>query len=79
MITMNFRSGIILGATILVTVLGSVFILDQTGGTLQRVSLGSFILAMGMLLDNAVVIVDGILVGRQKNLSRHEALTAIGR
>ena len=47
MITMNFRSGIILGATILVTVLGSVFILDQTGGTLQRVSLGSFILAMG--------------------------------
>ena len=79
MITMNFRSGIILGATILVTVLGSVFILDQTGGTLQRVSLGSFILAMGMLLDNAVVIVDGILVGRQKNLPRHEALTAIGR
>lgn len=79
MITMNFRSGIILGITILVTVLGSVFILNQTGGTLQRVSLGSFILAMGMLLDNAVVIVDGILVGRQKNLPRHEALTAIGR
>ncbi len=79
MVSMNFRSGLILGVTLVVTVLGTVFILDKTDGALQRVSLGSFILAMGMLVDNAIVIVDGILVGRRKNISRHEVLTAIGR
>ena len=79
MITMNFRSGIILGITLVVTVLGTVLFLDMTDGALQRVSLGSFILAMGMLVDNAIVIVDGILVGRQKGLSRREALTSIGQ
>lgn len=79
MITMNFRSGIILGVTLVLTVLGTVLFLDMTGGALQRVSLGSFILAMGMLVDNAIVIVDGILVGRQKGLSRLEALTSIGQ
>ena len=79
MITMNFRSGIILGITLVVTVLGTVLFLDMTDGALQRVSLGSFILAMGMLVDNAIVIVDGILVGRQKGLSRWEALTSIGQ
>lgn len=31
-------------------------------GTMQRVSLAAFILAMGMLVDNAIVIVDGILI-----------------
>ncbi len=79
MITMNFRSGIILGITLVVTVLGTVLFLDMTDGALQRVSLGSFILAMGMLVDNAIVIVDGILVGRQKGMSRWEALTSIGQ
>lgn len=79
MITMNFRSGIILGLTLILTVLGTVLFLDMTDGALQRVSLGSFILAMGMLVDNAIVIVDGILVGRQKGLPRGEALTAIGQ
>ncbi len=79
MVAMNFRSGLILGLTLVITVLGTVFILDTMDGTLQRVSLASFVLAMGMLVDNAIVIVDGILVGRQKGMSRHEALTAIGR
>lgn len=79
MFAMNFRSGIILGITLIVTVLGTVFILDMTGGALQRVSLGSFILAMGMLVDNAIVIVDGILVGRQTCRTRREALTSIGQ
>ena len=29
---------------------------------MQRVSLAAFVLAMGMLVDNAIVIIDGILV-----------------
>lgn len=76
---MNFRSGLILGITLVITVLGTIFVLFYFDGTLQRVSLGSFILAMGMLVDNSIVIVDGILVDSQAGKSPMEALTSIGR
>ena len=46
---------------------------------MQRVSLASFVLAMGMLVDNAIVIIDGILVDLKAGKSRMEAMTAIGR
>src|SRR5690606_41990261 len=51
---MGFRSGVIIGLNLVVIVIGSLLILNMAGGTLQRVSLGSFILAMGMLVDNAI-------------------------
>lgn len=76
---MNFRSGLILGITLVITVLGTIFVLYYFDGTLQRVSLASFVLAMGMLVDNAVVIVDGILVDSLAGKSQMEALTSIGR
>ena len=76
---MNFRSGLILGITLVITVLGTIFVLYYFDGTLQRVSLASFVLAMGMLVDNSIVIVDGILVDSHAGKSHMEALTAIGR
>lgn len=79
MLTMGFRSGSILGFCLLITVLGSFLMLNFTGGAAQRVSIGSFILAMGMLVDNAIVIIDGILVDLRKGKPREEALTSIGR
>lgn len=79
MLCMNFRSGLILGATLIVTVLGTVFILEKTGGTLQRVSLGSFILAMGMLVDNAIVVIDGMLVKGETGPMDDECLSSVGR
>ncbi|MDL2213626.1 efflux RND transporter permease subunit [Bacteroides sp. OttesenSCG-928-D19] len=79
MFTMGFRSGVILGAGLTVTVFGTLMILNMFDGTLQRVSLASFVLAMGMLVDNSIVILDGIQVGLQRGVARHEALTAIGR
>ncbi|MFA7583447.1 MAG: efflux RND transporter permease subunit [Proteiniphilum sp.] len=76
---MGFRSGIIIGLNLVIIVLGSLLILNLTNGTLQRVSLGAFILAMGMLVDNAIVILDGILVDKQRGMSRKEVLTSIGK
>ncbi len=76
--TMGLRSGIIIGVSLVVIVLGSFLILGRMGGTLQRVSLASLIVAMGMLVDNAIVIVDGILVDLKSGKSRFEALTSIG-
>ncbi|MGN1213669.1 MAG: efflux RND transporter permease subunit [Bacteroidaceae bacterium] len=76
---MGFKSGVILGTSLVVTVLGSFLVLSGFDGTLQRVSLAAFILAMGMLVDNAIVIVDGILVDLKRGVARREALTSIGR
>ena len=77
--TMGFKSGLIIGLSLLTIVLGSLLVLNGFDGTLQRVSLAAFILAMGMLVDNAIVIVDGILVDLKQGKPREEALTAIGR
>lgn len=62
MVAMGFKSGVIIGISLVVTVFGSFMFLYTAGGTMQRVSLAAFVLAMGMLVDNAIVIIDGILV-----------------
>lgn len=79
MITMGFKSGMIIGVSLVVTVFGSFLFLSFVDGTMQRVSLAAFVLAMGMLVDNAIVIIDGILVDLKAGKSRMEAMTAIGR
>jgi multidrug efflux pump subunit AcrB len=67
MFTMGLRSGLIIGGGLVLTILATFPILMAAGGTLQRISLGAFIVAMGMLVDNAIVVIDGILVDLQKN------------
>lgn len=79
MIAMGFKSGVIIGISLIVTVFGTFLFLQTAGGTMQRVSLAAFVLAMGMLVDNAIVILDGILVDLKAGKSRMEAMTAIGR
>ncbi len=79
MLTMGLRSGLIIGFSLLTIVVGTFLLLGMFDGSMQRVSLASFILAMGMLVDNAIVIVDGILVDLQLGKPRREAMTAIGR
>ncbi len=79
MFAMGLRSGVLLGTTLVVTVLGSIMFLYAFGGTLQRVSLAAFILAMGMLVDNAIVVVDGILIDLKEGRLRSRALTEIGQ
>ena len=77
--TMGFRSGLIIGFGLVLTIAVSFPILLQCGTTLQRISLGAFIVAMGMLVDNAVVIMDGILVDRKRGLAPRVYLYRIGR
>ncbi|MFA6770897.1 MAG: efflux RND transporter permease subunit, partial [Bacteroidales bacterium] len=79
MFAMGFKSGVIIGTNLFVIVFGTFLILNNFDGTLQRVSLGTFVLAMGMLVDNAIVIIDGILVDLKRGVSREEALTSIGK
>ncbi|MDE6513477.1 MAG: efflux RND transporter permease subunit, partial [Muribaculaceae bacterium] len=76
---MGFRSGLIIGFGLVLTIALSFPILLQCGTTLQRISLGAFIVAMGMLVDNAVVIMDGILVDRRRGLPESKYLFRIGK
>lgn len=77
MLAMGFRSGYIIGIGLVVVVLGSILILHMMHGTLQRVSLASFIVAMGMLVDNAIVITDGIMVDLKRGIPKPAALINI--
>jgi multidrug efflux pump subunit AcrB len=47
------------------------------GLDLQRISLGALIIALGMLVDNAIVITEGVLIGMKRGLSKLEAASAI--
>ncbi len=74
MFTMGLRSGILIGSGLILSILASFPILLMSGGTLQRVSLASFIIAMGMLVDNSIVVVDGILIDLQQKKERKQAM-----
>ena len=77
--TMGLRSGLIIGFGLVLTVAVSFPVLLMCGTTLQRISLGAFIVAMGMLVDNAVVIMDGILIDKKRGLGPKSYLYRIGR
>lgn len=71
--TMGMRSGIIIGAVLLLTVFGTFILMQRTGIELHRISLGALIIALGMLVDNAIVVVEGILVGLKRGKSKLQA------
>lgn len=73
LIFMGMRAGIIIGAILLLTILGTFIAMKIADIELHRISLGALIIALGMLVDNALVITEGIMVGIQKGLSRTQA------
>lgn len=68
LLTMGLKSGFIIGSGLILSILGTLIAMLFMKIDLQRVSLGSFIIAMGMLVDNSIVIVDNTLVNLNKNL-----------
>ncbi|MGF7447143.1 efflux RND transporter permease subunit, partial [Klebsiella michiganensis] len=66
LIFMGVRSGIIIALSLALNVLGTLLIMYLWGIELQRISLGALIIALSMLVDNAIVIVEGVLIARQQ-------------
>jgi multidrug efflux pump subunit AcrB len=77
LVFMGLRSGLLIGLILLLTVLGTFIFMQQMDITLQRISLGALIIALGMLVDNAIVVTEGILIGLQRKLSTLQAATAV--
>ncbi|HBL8942977.1 TPA: efflux RND transporter permease subunit, partial [Enterobacter hormaechei] len=79
LIFMGLRSGIIIAFSLALNVLGTLLIMYLWGIELQRISLGALIIALSMLVDNAIVIVEGVLIARQQGSSLMNAISNIIR
>ena len=77
LIFMGLRSGLLIGLILFITVVGSFIFMKLIDIELQRISLGALIIALGMLVDNAIVVTEGILIGMKRGLSKIEAASAI--
>ena len=73
LIFMGLRSGLLIGFVLVQTILATFLFLQPMGVALERISLGALIIALGMLVDNAIVIVDGTLVKLQQGLDPEKA------
>ncbi len=74
---MGLRSGLLIGVILLVTIVGSFIFLNPMGVALERISLGALIISLGMLVDNAIVVVDGILIRMQRGEKPEDAASAV--
>ena len=73
MLAMGWKSGILITSSLLIVLLGTFCVLKGLGVDLQRTSLGALIVALGILVDDAVVVGDLILVRMQRGMERKEA------
>lgn len=72
-IFMGFRSAAIIGFVLLLTILSTFIFMGPWNVALERISLGALVIALGMLVDNAIVVVDGVLVRVQRGMDAAEA------
>lgn len=72
-IFMGIASGLMIGAILLLTIFGTFIVMNIMDISLQLISLGALILALGMLVDNAIVVTEGILVKTRTGVSRRQA------
>ena len=73
LIFMGLRSGVVIGAVRLLTIFGTFIFMKMQGVILERISLGALIIALGMLVDNAIVVTDGMKVRMEKGMGGIDA------
>ncbi|SDF12933.1 efflux RND transporter permease subunit [Limimaricola pyoseonensis] len=72
---MGWRAAMVVGTTLLLTVVGTLFFMAIFAIEMERISLGALIIAMGMLVDNAIVVAEGMQVAMLGGRSSREAAT----
>jgi multidrug efflux pump subunit AcrB len=75
--TMGLRPGILMSGVLLLTILGTFIVMSIYDIELHRISLGALIIALGMLVDNAIVVTEGIMISLQRGYTRIEAARMI--
>lgn len=74
MLVMGLRAGILIGSSLIFTIGGTLLIMSFMGVGLNRTSLAGFIIAMGMLVDNAIVVTDNTQIAIARGIDRRKAL-----
>ena len=77
LIFMGWRSGLLIGGVLVLTILATFLYMWLADICLQKISLGALIVALGMLVDNAIVVTEGILINIQKGVRRTEAAARV--
>jgi len=70
---MGVRIGLVVGATLLLIVLGTMLLMSLFHIDMERISLGALIIAMGMMVDNAIVVAEGMLINIQRGMKTKDA------
>ena len=74
LIVMGVRAGILIGSSLIFCIGGTLLIMQFMGVGLNRTSLAAFIIAMGMLVDNAIVVTDNAQIAIKRGIRRRQAL-----
>ena len=77
LVFMGLKSGVLIGMILAITILGTFIVMDWVGLALQRISLGGLIVALGMLVDNAIVVTEGILIGLKRGKTKLQAASDV--
>ncbi|MBK1877596.1 efflux RND transporter permease subunit [Pelagicoccus mobilis] len=77
LIFMGFRSALVIGTVLLLTIMATLLTMEQSGIPMHRISLGALIIALGMMVDNAIVVTEGILVGVQRGSKKLDIAKSI--
>ena len=70
----GLKNGFLIGSGLIFSILGTLIYMQATGIALQRMSLAAIIIAMGMLVDNAIVVYDATLVNMQRGMRKRIAI-----
>ncbi|MGI9249153.1 MAG: efflux RND transporter permease subunit [Woeseiaceae bacterium] len=72
-VSMGLRMGLVIGWALILTILGTFLVMKSMDIALQRVSLGALVVALGMMVDNAIVVADNYVVRLKKGMEPKEA------
>lgn len=72
---MGWRAAVTVGSTLFLTVLGTLLFMKLFSIEMERISLGALIVAMGMLVDNAIVVAEGMQSAMRRGKASRDAAT----
>ncbi|MEG1649215.1 MAG: efflux RND transporter permease subunit, partial [Rikenellaceae bacterium] len=70
----GFKNGLLVGSGLIFSIFATLIVMLTCGIALQRMSLAAIIIAMGMLVDNAIVVSDSALVNMQRGMRKRVAI-----
>ena len=77
--TLGFRTGLVVATLIPASMIITFFLMQQFGISINQISLAALIIALGLLVDNAIVVVESVLVKRERGISAVDAAVQAGR